>query len=198
MWWNDWAGDNALSLCSLAAQGLWMRLLCIAAQNEPFGSILISGRQPSDEELASLIKPAIKVARFRKLLAELERRNVVKRKPNGVLFSSRMEADWKLNGLQSDKGLASWKSRKNKGVSTPAVQTEAPIRFKPEDRRKKNQLPSIKGGVVDSSGDADERVVRLNGARAHQPRHTEEEYRHPAARLPGETDADYLPRLMAM
>lgn len=29
--WADWAGDNCLSLCTLAAQGLWMRLLCIAA-----------------------------------------------------------------------------------------------------------------------------------------------------------------------
>jgi hypothetical protein len=30
-YWSDWDGDMRLRLCSLAAQGLWMQMLCIAA-----------------------------------------------------------------------------------------------------------------------------------------------------------------------
>jgi hypothetical protein len=145
MWWSDWAGDNALSLCSLAAQGLWMRLLCLAAQNEPHGSILIGGRQPTNLELAKLIKPPIKIAQFQKLLGELERRNVAKRKPDGTLFSSRMESDWELTWRQSSKGKKSWESRKIKGVSGSAVRTDNVVRFKPDaeadERRRTPQSP---------------------------------------------------------
>jgi len=103
MWWSDWAGDNALSLCSLAAQGLWMRLLAVAAQNEPYGSILVGGRQPSDEDLANLMRPPLDVRRFRRLLAELERRHVAKRDADGTLFSSRMRADYRQSDSQSRK-----------------------------------------------------------------------------------------------
>jgi hypothetical protein len=133
--WADWAGDNALSLCSLAAQGLWMRLLCIAAQNEPYGSILSGGRQPPDEELAKLMRPAIRVERFRRLLAELELRKVVKRDPDGTLFSARMRADLTQSVQQSDNGRKSWKARQNnemKGARFEPDKQNTHIRFKPE------------------------------------------------------------------
>ena len=42
--WNDWENDPALKLCSLAAQGLWMRMLCICAKGETRGWLLVSGR----------------------------------------------------------------------------------------------------------------------------------------------------------
>ena len=132
MWWADWAGDNALSLCSLAAQGLWMRLLCLAAQNEPYGSILVGGRQPSEMELVKLIKPPIDARRFRKLLAELERRNVIKRDPDGTLFSSRMRADFAESARQSTRGTASWKARQNKGMPGSRFERENVVPLRPE------------------------------------------------------------------
>lgn len=130
--WTDWSSDNALSLCSLAAQGLWLRLLCIAAQNEPYGSILIGGRQPSDQELAKLVRPAIDVRRFRKLLAELERRHVVKRDADGTLFSSRMRVDYQQFVDQSRKGNKSWEARKNKGMPGSRFERENVVPFRPD------------------------------------------------------------------
>ncbi len=40
-YWNDWENDEALKACSLAAQGLWMRLLCIAARSPEHGVVQI-------------------------------------------------------------------------------------------------------------------------------------------------------------
>lgn len=88
--WEDWASDNALSLCSLAAQGLWMRMLCIAAQGDDYGMLTVNGQSVSDDELAKLIRPHIDPRRFTRLLAELERKKVVSRDANGTLFCRRM------------------------------------------------------------------------------------------------------------
>lgn len=41
--WNDWDNDEALKACSLAAQGLWMRCLCIAARSPEPGVVMIGG-----------------------------------------------------------------------------------------------------------------------------------------------------------
>jgi len=147
MWWADWANDNALSLCSLAAQGLWMRLLCLAAQNEPYGSILIGGRQASEAELAKLIKPSLDLRRFQRLLAELERRNVIKRDADGTLFSSRMRADYAESTRQSTRGNKSWKARQTKTIDDIRFRPGGniyPIRSEPEERsrRKKKNPPN--------------------------------------------------------
>lgn len=40
-YWNDWDNDEALRACSLAAQGLWMRLLGIAARSPEHGVVQI-------------------------------------------------------------------------------------------------------------------------------------------------------------
>lgn len=40
-YWNDWENDEAVRACSLAAQGLWMRLLCIAARSPEPGVVQI-------------------------------------------------------------------------------------------------------------------------------------------------------------
>jgi hypothetical protein len=78
----DWSNDTALRLCSIAARGLWMELLCIAAQGDPYGCVTIKGRPPSEAELRSLVRNPVDdqhrhFARdFRRWLAELERHGV--------------------------------------------------------------------------------------------------------------------------
>lgn len=57
--WNDWENDPALRLCSLAAQGLWMRMLCVAAKAEPKGYLLVAGRPLSPADLASLVGKSV-------------------------------------------------------------------------------------------------------------------------------------------
>lgn len=42
-YFNDWENDPALKACSLAAQGLWKRLICIAARSPEHGVVQIEG-----------------------------------------------------------------------------------------------------------------------------------------------------------
>ena len=107
-YWSDWADDPALALCSLAAQGLWMRLLCIAAQGTPYGHVTVNGKPPSIEDLAKLIRPRPKVSHLHRLLDELERNGVVLRNASGVLVSRRQESDGKLASVRRSAAKARW------------------------------------------------------------------------------------------
>ena len=106
--WSDWADDPALALCSHSAQSVWMRLLCIAAQGTPYGHITVNGKPPSIEDLAKLVRPSVRPARMARIVAELERRGVVKRTSNGCLFSARLTSDWHLMHARSDAAKSRW------------------------------------------------------------------------------------------
>lgn len=97
-WWQDHSDDPCLRICSLAAQGLWMRLLCIAAAADPIGHLLIDGEPPTLVEISLMIGKPLKV--ISRLVAELERRRVFSRTETGVIFSRRMVRD----ALKSQKG----------------------------------------------------------------------------------------------
>ena len=83
---KDWENDEALRLCSLAAQGLWMRLLCICAAND--GYLLINGKPPSGAALARYIgeMPAV----VRRLVQELDDAGVFSRTSETIIFNRRM------------------------------------------------------------------------------------------------------------
>lgn len=91
-WWQDWQNDQELKLVSLAAQGLWMRLLCIAHEAEPYGHVLVGGIQPTVKDLAVLIGVASERV-ISSALVELERKKVFSRTENGTIFCRRMVRD---------------------------------------------------------------------------------------------------------
>lgn len=92
-WWNDWENDLALKACSLQAQGLWMRMLCIAAKADPYGYVLIEGRTPSLGALANVVgRPEAEVT---PLIEELERNGVFSRDTKQRIFSRRLVRDAK-------------------------------------------------------------------------------------------------------
>jgi hypothetical protein len=105
-YWSDWADDPALALCSLAAQGLWMRLLCIAAQGTPYGHVTVNGRSPTNTELAKLVRA--KPSFIARLIAELEGHGVASRDASGCLVSRRQESDGKLAGVRSAAANSRW------------------------------------------------------------------------------------------
>jgi hypothetical protein len=89
--WKDWESDPALKLCSLAAQGLWMRLLCIAAASTIPGEVRIGRRPCSPSDIATIINASTEeVAR---LIDELEAGGVFDRAKDGAIVSRRMVRD---------------------------------------------------------------------------------------------------------
>lgn len=89
--WSDWENDPALKLCSLGAQGLWMRILCVCAKADPKGYLLVNGQPLSPADLASLVgKPAPEVEA---LMEELGSKGVFSRDRTGRIYSRRMVRD---------------------------------------------------------------------------------------------------------
>jgi hypothetical protein len=125
--WSDWADDPALALCSLAAQGLWMRLLCIAAQGTPYGHVNINGKPPSMDDLAKLIRPKPRPTYVERLVAELERYGVVERDETGCLVSRRMEADGRVAMVRREAARQRWQGTRkmHAGVSQDSSRTLA-------------------------------------------------------------------------
>jgi len=41
---SDWRADPALRMCSLAARGLWIEMLCLMHEARPHGSLLVNGK----------------------------------------------------------------------------------------------------------------------------------------------------------
>jgi hypothetical protein len=86
--WSDYAADPTLKLCSLASQGLWMRMLCIAAEHDPPGYVAVNGQPLEPEDLARITGSTI--LECQRCLDELERRGVFSRDRRGWIYSRRM------------------------------------------------------------------------------------------------------------
>jgi hypothetical protein len=120
--WNDWENDPALRLCSFAAQGFWMRLLCIAAKSNPTGFVAVAGRPCSSTDIARL--SGASEQEVESLLGELSRNGVFSRDAKGRIYSRRMVRDnrqrQKLAQIGAKGGQASFLN--NKGIFARAEQ----------------------------------------------------------------------------
>lgn len=99
---GDWRKDPALRVCSVAARGLWMDVLCLMHESDQYGHLSVNGVGISAEQLARLVGESLPVVR--KLLAELESHNVFSRNDQGVIYSRRMVADEQRRQFQAREG----------------------------------------------------------------------------------------------
>ncbi len=98
--WNDWDNDRALALCSFAAQGLWIRMLSIAARAG--GYLRVAGNQCSMDDLSVLVGHP--VSEIVPLVSELEARGVFSRTRDGTIYSRRIVRDEKNRKFFQKKG----------------------------------------------------------------------------------------------
>ncbi len=100
---SDWRGDEELRVCSLAARGLWIELMCLAHKHG--GVVLIAGEIPGDAEIAKQVGST--KAEVSKLIAELLKKGVASRRPDGAIYSRRMVKDAarrEVNKANGEKG----------------------------------------------------------------------------------------------
>lgn len=105
VFWDDLDTDIGLKLCSLAAQGLWLRMLCIAARSDPQGYVAVDGVPCTPDDLAALVGQ--EVGKIIPLLEELGSRKVYSKTTDGVMYNRRMVRDTKrseTNRILGSKG----------------------------------------------------------------------------------------------
>lgn len=88
---SDWRGDAALRGCGYAARGLWIDMLSLMHEGEPYGHLVVNGRTIEVKQLAGIFGGT--AAEVGKLLAELEAAGVFSRASEGAIYSRRMVAD---------------------------------------------------------------------------------------------------------
>jgi hypothetical protein len=101
-YWRDFDADQGLRACSHGAQALWMRLMSIAAQNEPVGYVSINGVPLSVADIAQQTGWTQEEATAE--IAELERRGVFSRDRRGCIYSRRIVKDQKRLRCARDNG----------------------------------------------------------------------------------------------
>lgn len=90
-WPADWQSDASLRMSGLAARGLWIECIAIMHTADPYGHLLINGKQPTAKQLASIV--GSNEREVTKLLTELGDAGVFSRTEEGVIFSRRMVRD---------------------------------------------------------------------------------------------------------
>jgi len=98
----DWRKDAALQSCSIAAQGLWINLMCISHECEPYGHMVVNGKPMTNAQISRLV--GLSVKECDKLVGELEDSGVASRSEDGALFSRRMVKDENLRNVRAAGG----------------------------------------------------------------------------------------------
>lgn len=165
-WWQDWQRDPALRMCSLAARGAWIEMLCLMADANPVGHLLVNGRTPNMRQLAAVLGCSERDAN--KLVAELEENGVFSRSDDGTIYSRRMVRDKVISDEASANGkkggnpqikpkkATKVKPEKDKGL-TPTLNQEATPTLKHQeaeaeaDTERKNSLRELESASDDAS-----------------------------------------------
>lgn len=141
-WPADWSRDPALRMCGLAARGLWIELIGLMHEANPYGHLLVNGRPISAKQIAAIVGSS--PDEVSDLLAELEEAGVFSRTDEGVIFSRRMIRDHD----RAEDGREAVKRRwaKKGGTVTPGGTPNTPPNRSPntdpnrESRRVPNSL----------------------------------------------------------
>lgn len=114
---GDWLRDP-VSGCSLAAQGLWLRMMFIAHDSTRYGYLEINGSAMQPEHVAA--RCGTPLAQYETLLSELVASGIPSINEAGIIYSRRMVNDAKLRAVRAKAG--------RKGGKAPRSNAEANIK----------------------------------------------------------------------
>ena len=136
---TDWRSDPALRMCSMAARGLWIEMIALMHEATPYGHLLVSGRSPTDAQLAVLVgAPSDQIP---ELLGELDAAGVFSRTREGVIYSRKMTRTAK-------KAAIARKNGKNGGNPALSKERENPPSDNLKDKGKdKPQKPEARSQI---------------------------------------------------
>lgn len=135
---SDWRSDPALRMCPLAARGLWMEMLGIMHEAEPYGHLVVKGVPVHPAALAKMVGIGLKECR--NLLATLRQVGVFSETEAGIIYSRRMVRDYAKGLKDIENGRLGGNPALNQGVN-PLDKAQ-----KPEAR---DQRPDSSGTTVE-------------------------------------------------
>lgn len=139
--WSDHEADEKLRVCSLAAQGLWMRMLCLMARATPRGELRIGSEPCSVRDLARIAGESdVTVAA---LLDELSRRGVFSTTRAGVIFSRRMKRDEKITKIRAENGAKGGRASLGKYAEKNGLLEQNPSKNSSKELSPRSQKPDI-------------------------------------------------------
>lgn len=176
----DWRSDPLLRSVSIAARGLWMEMLCIMHEAEPYGHLMIGNSAVAEETLARLAGIGLKECR--RLLSTLREVGVCSETADGVLYSRRMVSDHAKSLLDKDNGSKGGNPALKRGVNPPDKAQ------KPEARNQKSEVedtstPSSNPSTEQPTEEASGKGVLLDFAKGREKAR---------ARMAEAADADLL------
>ena len=162
----DWRKDAALQSCSVAAQGLWINLLCISHECEPYGHMVVNGKPMTNAQISRLV--GLSVKECDKLVGELEDAGVASRSADGALFSRRMVKDEGLRNVRAaggeggknfgalgaEHGKTGGRPPKVRGVIKP------PIEPPPSSSSSTSVIPSVAEATASGAGGPDPELTK--------------------------------------
>lgn len=146
---SDWRADQALRICSIAARGLWVELMCIMHEAEPYGHLVVNGVPVTETQIGLLTGiPSVEVGA---LLTELETAGVFSRNRDGVIYSRRMTRDERKrsDGKKSAKQGTLPNSRRGRQRGEKQAQNQPPIRVVSGVESEPPPHPEARGQIPD-------------------------------------------------
>lgn len=117
---SDWRADPALRMCEPLSRYVWLEMLGIMHEADPYGHLMVNGIAVTDEALARLIDVPLKAVRSS--LKELGRNGVYSVTDHGIILSRRMVRDEMKARSNRDNGMRGGNpSLRNQGVSQGSV-----------------------------------------------------------------------------
>lgn len=142
----DWRADPALRACSPISRGIWLDMIGLMHEAEPYGYLLINGAAPSIKALSGLVNVHHKT--LIAALKDLSEHGVYSATDEGVIYSRRMVRDHQKAIQDQENGRRGGnphiKPPDPKGVN-PRLNGEDKAQ-KPE-ARSQSKTPSLRSGV---------------------------------------------------
>lgn len=116
---GDWRSDPALKICSLAARGLWIEMICLMHEALPYGHLLVNGNSPTDAQLGVLVGAS--PDQIAAMLGELESAGVFSRTRAGVIYSRKLTRMAKKAATARNNGRLGGNPNLGKQKENPAL-----------------------------------------------------------------------------
>lgn len=150
---GDWRRDMALQFCSIAARGLWIEMLGLMHDAEPYGFLALNGKPIGPDALASRI--GISDSECYALLQELEAAAVFSRDDNGTIYSRRMVRETNRSTTGTENGKLGGRPPEDDSDEWIIAAVESDL----EAQTKGNSKPNSKAKSKLSVADADEEAI---------------------------------------